>query len=108
VRLLKKIIPKQLYSSFVLACLNKGWLKSIEIPVRQEHIDKGRPTVSEFCPIALAIEDELNISARVGIICVTLDSVPKVYKLDDIGYTFRRNFDCGKPVQPTTIRITRC
>lgn len=82
---------------------------TIEVVVRQEHIDKGQSASRKSCPIALALREEYP-NAEVWATSVYLDKgVRNRYSLPDTAAQFIRIVDrVGKKyVSPFTFTMSR-
>lgn len=85
-------------------------VKTLTINVTQEHIDKGVPGSTCYCPIALALKEYPEVTdvavAEISI-CVNINSKP--YKFVNRGpnslYAFISRFDARLPVDPFTKTI---
>lgn len=80
----------------------------MKLKIKQEHINKGSPRLSDSCPIALALKDRGYIHVYVGnkFVFVNTKSGQLRYDLGKDAYQFVRNFDYGRKVEPQTIELT--
>ena len=75
----------------------------------QEHIDKGAPFISGFCPLALALldatKDEKFGTVYVGNNFVSFSRIGGFFTLPDIGIAFVHDFDNKAFCQPFEFEI---
>jgi len=72
----------------------------LNIKVTQDHIDNGRQSMCNFCPVALAIEERLKDGVTVSVNCLgvgfSICGAPHTqFPLPDIAREFVREFDCA-------------
>lgn len=81
-------------------------MKTITIQVTAEDIRKGRRNISKSCPIALAINRQLEITVEVGGYFIFMGS--SRYPLSDLVFGFVGNFDLYGPesVKPFSFELT--
>lgn len=75
----------------------------MKIQVKQEHIDKGKPCKSKFCPIVLALIDAGIEDPKVHFVDITTPS--GMILLPKIARDFIRSFDYYYPVEPFDFKI---
>ena len=78
----------------------------MKITVTKEHIKKGKPNLGYACPIALAVREQLHLSAvevhvdGAGITAGTMD-----YEIPRAAVLFFWRFDEGKSVKPFSFNL---
>ena len=78
----------------------------MKVTVTQDHIDNGEALNDMYCPIALAIKDQLPDAKWVSVgpmdaaVCLDVEKDPVSYILPDVAADFIMSFDCGCEVEP--------
>jgi hypothetical protein len=78
----------------------------MKIEVTQEHIDNGKCKDANYCPIALAIQDALNLNAsQVEVDGIFIEVNDHPFETTEEIDGFVDAFDHGKPVAPFTFDL---
>lgn len=80
----------------------------MKITVTQNHIDRAQPELTSQCPIALAVNDTLQVKCSVQTwyktgLCAIFNSVG--YPLSRSAKKFVKDFDNGEKVKPFTFKL---
>lgn len=76
------------------------------INITQEHINRGQKCRAHRCPMALAVQDQLNLSP--GLVAVTQYTLYidcKALTLPPAASNFVKSFDAGREVSPFTFEV---
>lgn len=78
-------------------------MKRLKVTVTRDHIKRGKPGESEYCPIALALKGMGKRHVQVGEVCCCWDGGTADLPLKSTKFIER--FDAKKPVKPFSFTL---